>query len=177
MTSKFSKNERTRALKEFPQHIEALQTKWPRAFPKTFGDVRPLARGVVDTIADAFGWSGAYTRGILQRWKTRDAYCHAVLAHSKRIALDGQESGEDVDDTAREAARQTIERRKAKHQQATRTATRPEPASSAATEVKAMSATPMPITAVPVAPAPPETVITVDELRARVRASLARRSA
>ena len=43
-----------------------------------------------------------------------------------------------------------------------------------ATDVKTISATPMAIATVPVAPTPPETVITLDDLRARVRASLAR---
>jgi sRNA-binding protein len=177
MTSQLDKKDRTRGLKEYTGQIEALRAKWPKAFPEKFGDVRPLASGAVHIIADTFSWSQAYTRGVLQRWKTRDAYCYAVLGHSKRITLDGEESGEDVDDRARTDAKSTIDRRKQKREQATRTATRPMSAASAATDVKAISATPIPIAIVPAAPAPPETVFTVDELRARVRASLARRSA
>jgi sRNA-binding protein len=174
MTSKVHKNDLTRGLKEYSVQIEALRAKWPKAFPQQFGDVRPLASGTVRTIVETFGWSQRYTRGILHRWKARDAYCHAVLVHSKRITLDGLESSEEVDDNARAGARGTIERRKAKRlQEAARKAAKP---ALAPAVTSAPDAT-IPVAVVPATPAPTEIVIPVDELRARVRASLSRRSA
>jgi sRNA-binding protein len=182
MSSKVHKDDLTRGLKEYSVQIEALRAKWPKAFPQQFGDVRPLASGTVRTIVETFGWSQRYTRGILQRWKARDPYCHAVLVHSKRITLDGLESGEEVDDNARAGARGIIERRKAKRlQEAARKAAKPalapKPAAAAPAAVTAAPDATMPVAIVPATPAPTEIVIPVDELRARVQASLSRRSA
>jgi hypothetical protein len=46
----------------------------------------------------------------LERWKRRDAYCRAVLDYPTRIALDGSQTGETVDDFARAAACEDIAR-------------------------------------------------------------------
>jgi hypothetical protein len=174
MTSKLSTKDRTRGLKEFTEKITALRAKWPKAFPEKFSDVRPLASGVASIIADTFGWSLAYTRGLLQRWKSRDAYCEAVLAHPKRFTLDGLESGEEVDDNARTKATEVIERRKAKRQQEALAAAKPAPAPTLATPATAIVEA-APIATEPVVPAVGK--IVGDELRARVRASLMRRRA
>jgi sRNA-binding protein len=99
--SSIRKIERNRGLKESREQIKVLQDKWPAAFPIHASMVRPLANGAPKTIAEAFGWSVAYTRAVLMVWKSRAAYCTAVLAHPKRINLDGSTSDEEVDDKAR----------------------------------------------------------------------------
>jgi sRNA-binding protein len=99
--SSIRKLERNRGLKESREQIKVLQDKWPAGFPKQASLVRPLANGTAKTIAEAFGWSVAYTRAVLMVWKSCAAYCTAVLAHPKRINLDGSTSDEEVDDKAR----------------------------------------------------------------------------
>jgi sRNA-binding protein len=100
--------ERNRGLKESREQIKVLQDKWPAAFPKQARLVRPLANGVAKTIAEAFGWSVPYTRAVLMVWKNRAGYCTAVLAHSKRINLDGSTSDDGVDDKARMLAKERL---------------------------------------------------------------------
>jgi hypothetical protein len=98
--SSIKKIERNRGLKESREQIKVLQDKWPAGFPKQASLVRPLANGAPKTIAEAFGWSVAYTRAVLMVWKSRAAYCTAVLAHSRRIIS-----------TARRATRKSTTRR------------------------------------------------------------------
>src|SRR5580700_10475857 len=98
--SSIKKLERNRGLKESREQIKVLQDKWPAGFPKQASLVRPLANGAPKTIAEAFGWSVAYTRAVLMVWKSRAAYCTAVLAHSRRIIS-----------TARRATRKSTTRR------------------------------------------------------------------
>jgi hypothetical protein len=62
--SSIRKLERNRGLKESREQI--LQDKWPAGFPKQASLVRPLANGTAKTIAEAFGWSVAYTRAVLR---------------------------------------------------------------------------------------------------------------
>jgi|SRR5580704_1053002 sRNA-binding protein len=106
--SSIKKLERNRGLKESREQIKVLQDKWPAGFPKQASLVRPLANGAPKTIAEAFGWSVAYTRAVLMVWKSRAAYCTAVLAHSRRINLDGSPSDEEVDDKARLLAKERL---------------------------------------------------------------------
>jgi sRNA-binding protein len=106
--SSIGKLERNRGLKESREQIKVLQDKWPAAFPKQASLVRPLANGTAKTIAAAFGWSVAYTRAVLRVWKSRAAYCTAVLAHPKRINLDGSANDEEVDDKARALAKEQL---------------------------------------------------------------------
>jgi sRNA-binding protein len=58
--------------------------------------------------AEAFGWSAAYTRAVLRVWKSRAAYCTAVLAHPTRINLDGSAIDEEVDEKARALAKEQL---------------------------------------------------------------------
>ncbi len=111
------KDERLRGLHDAPEHFKLLQEKWPKAFPAKPHDVRPLASGIPKIVAETFGWSQPYARAVIERWKHRNAYCRAVLAHSKRVTLDGAESEEEVDDTARCNAKQIMEKRAAKRLQ------------------------------------------------------------
>jgi sRNA-binding protein len=106
--SSIRKIERNRGLKESREQIKVLQDKWPAGFPKQASLVRPLANGVPKTIAEAFGWSVAYTRAVLRVWKSRAAYCTAVLAHPKRINLDGSACDEEVDEKARALAKEQL---------------------------------------------------------------------
>ncbi len=73
---------------------------WPAGFPIVPSKVRPLARGASKTIAEALGWTIPYTRGVRLPWKSRTAYCNAVLRYRERINPDGLVSGEEVDDRA-----------------------------------------------------------------------------
>ena len=50
----------------------------------------------------------AYTRAVVRVWKSRAAHCAAVLAHTKRINLDGSASDEEVDDKARTLAKERL---------------------------------------------------------------------
>jgi len=43
-------------------------------------------------------------------WKLRDTYCRAVLQYAQRIDLDGTASGEEVDDEARQHAKEQLDR-------------------------------------------------------------------
>jgi sRNA-binding protein len=100
--------ERLRGLKESREGIAKLQTLWPAAFPQKSHLVRPLARGVVQSIAKEAGWSWGYARGVVSVWKARNAYCEAVLRHDRRYNLAGEDVDETVDNAAREQARQVM---------------------------------------------------------------------
>jgi hypothetical protein len=103
-------------------------------------------------IAAAMDWSLPYTLGVLKNWKMTPVYCQAILRYSQRIALDGM-LAEAVDAKAKDLAFQRLAKL------AERTAARQGEA------VKPKLRTPTP---------PAETP---EQLRARVRASLLRRSA
>jgi sRNA-binding protein len=146
--------ERDRGNKESRQQLAALREKWPLAFPVKDHDVRPLAIGAAGEIAAAMGWSLPYTLGVLFAWKMASPYCQAVLRHDQRIALDGSPA-ETVDADAKDLATKQLARIEA------RTAAKKAAAPAVVTPKSA--------------PAPPTE--TPEQLRARVRASLSRRSA
>ena len=106
--SSFKKSERKLGLKESREQIKMLQDKWPEGFPSQASMVRPLARGTAKTIAEAFGWSVPYVRAVLMVWKSRAAYCTAVLRYPKRVNLDGSTSDEDVDEQPRGLAKERL---------------------------------------------------------------------
>jgi sRNA-binding protein len=149
--------ERARGKKEARQQLPAIRERWPLAFPTTNQDVRPLSIGVAREIAAAMGWQLPYTLGVLGGWKMAPGYCEAVLRHDYRIALDGAQA-EMVDANAKELAAKRLAELAARKAGAAGaaiaapTAGKPKPAS-----------------------APPAE--TAEQLRARVRASLLRRSA
>jgi hypothetical protein len=45
---------------------------------------------------------------VLRVWKSRAGYCTAVLAHPKRINLDGSANDEEVDENARALAKEQL---------------------------------------------------------------------
>ena len=93
-------------LKESAQAIALLQEKWPRAFPKKYSAVRPLARSVMEAIVAGTGWNKDYIYGVLGAWKSRLVYCDAVLRDTIRIDVDGNATNEVVDDPSRAMAEQ-----------------------------------------------------------------------
>jgi sRNA-binding protein len=96
-------------LKESGAGIEVLRSFWPRAFPQKGHLVRPLSSGLVGQIAERTGWSHRYTRGVLQGWKQRRAYCEAVLQYDHRWSLDGEEIADAaVEEGSREQARRQL---------------------------------------------------------------------
>jgi ProQ/FINO family len=97
------KIERDRGRKEAGQQLEVLRERWPLAFPVQAQDVRPLAMGVANQIAETMGWSLSYSVGVLTYWKMSAVYCRAVLAHDQRITLDGMPV-EAVDEGAKDLA-------------------------------------------------------------------------
>ncbi len=103
-----SKVDQLRGLKESRAQIEVLKAKWPSVFndPK---NVRPLAGSVLPQVATALGWSNGYTRGVFKVWKSRNAYCRAVLCYSVRVNLDGSPSAETVNDRDRELAKARLD--------------------------------------------------------------------
>ena len=103
---KARKAQSLQGLKESTQAIALLQQKWPRAFPKKYGAVKPLARSVKESIIAGTGWHKGYTAGVLAAWKSRLAYCDAVLRNSIRIDIDGKATDEIVDDVSRAMAEQ-----------------------------------------------------------------------
>jgi len=155
--------ERARGTKDASQQLSVLQEKWPLAFPVNAQDVRPLATSVAHEVAAAMGWSHAYTVGVLGSWKLASIYCEAVLRHDQRIALDGAPA-EPVEPEAKDMAAKrlaTLVARKAAKAAAKKTAK-----AVPADVVKQAPAAPL-----------PELPATAEQLRARVRASLFRRSA
>jgi sRNA-binding protein len=153
MASKY-RIERDRGLREAPQQLAALRVKWPIAFPVNDQDVRPVTMGAAREIAAAMGWPFPYTLGVLASWKMAPAYCQAVLSYNQRIGLDGAPA-EAVDAKAKNLAAKRLEEL-AVHKNAAKAASpalaKPEPT--------------------PTLPAE-----TPEQLRARVRASLLRRTA
>jgi sRNA-binding protein len=67
---------------------------------------KPLARSVREAIVAGTGWNKYYTYGVLAAWKSRIAYCDAVLRDGIRIDIDGNATDEVVDDTSRTMAEQ-----------------------------------------------------------------------
>jgi hypothetical protein len=156
MAAKFQ-IERNRGTKELPQQLALLRERWPLAFPAEHQDVRPLALRAAREIAATMGWPLPYTLGLLGRWKMAPVYCEAVLRYDQRIALDGAPA-EAVDTKAKDlAAKRLAELADLAVRKATKAA-----APAAVVEQNAA----------PAAPAE-----TPEQLRARVRASLLRRTA
>jgi sRNA-binding protein len=149
--------ERARGTKESPQQLALLKARWPLAFPLEQQDVRPLATGAAREIAAVLDWSLPYTLGVLKSWKMAPVYCRAVLCYDLRIALDGAPA-EAVDTKAKDLAAKRLAvltaRKAAKHE----------------AKISVTNA----VTAKPASTPPVETL---EQLRARVRASLLRRSA
>jgi sRNA-binding protein len=152
--------ERERGIKEAPQQLAVLRQKWPLAFPVKQRDVRPLAIGTTREIAAAMGWSHPYTLGVLHRWKMESVYCQAVLRHDQRITLDGAPA-EAVDTEAKDLAAKRLALLAARKAVKAAKAT-------ASTVVKPKPAPTLPTAKLPETP---------EQLRARVRAGLLRRSA
>jgi hypothetical protein len=180
----FKKAEHQRGMKAASEHIAALREKWPAAFPEDGRKVRPLATAHLQ-IAQAMGWTPSFAHGVVAVWKSRAAYCKAVLRDNERINLDGSPSGVMVDDTARALATQQlaeIAARKAAKQvkEVASFPPAPEP-----TSVPVLVPVAPPVAAIPVAappeplpsaPAPQVVVIeTAEQLRTHLRASLLKR--
>jgi sRNA-binding protein len=149
--------ERNRGTKDARKQLAVLREKWPLAFPAKHQDVRPLAVGAAREIAAAMGWSLPYTLGVLVGWKMAPAYCEAVLCYDQRFALDGSPA-ETIDAEAKDLATKQLARLAARE--------------TAKKSVKAA----VPAVVEP-KPDPLSPTVTPDQLRARVRASLSRRSA
>jgi sRNA-binding protein len=149
--------ERDRGLKEASQQLAALREKWPLAFPLIDQDVRPVTMGAAREIAATMGWPLPYTLGVLGSWKMAPAYCQAVLSYDQRIGLDGAPA-EAVDAKAKNLAAKRLEELSVR-----KTAKK-----AAKTQVHALAKP---------EPAPTLPAETPEQLRARVRASLLRRSA
>ena len=149
--------ERDRGTKESSQQLAVLRDKWPLAFPVEPQGVRPLAIGAAGEIAAAMSWPLPDILGVLASWKMAPVYCQATLSCDQRIALDGAPA-EAVDAAAKDLAAKQL----------AKLAARKAEKKAAKTSAPAMI---MP----PPAPAPPPE--TPEQLRARIRASLLRRSA
>jgi len=147
------KAERDRGKKESREQQALLKSKWPLAFPANKQDIRPLAIGVSDEIATTMGWSAPYTFGVIGGWKSTAAYCRAVLAHDRRIALDGSPA-EPVEPRARALAARQLANFTTREAKRTANAAQP----------------PKPVPQSKPAPSK-------EALRARVRAALLRRDA
>ena len=172
----FKKAEQLRGMKAASEHIPALREKWPAAFPEDGRKVRPLATAHI-AIAEAMGWTPSFAHGVVAGWKSRVAYCKAVLRHGERINLDGSPSGIMVDDTARALATQQLAGITARKAAKLAKETASLPPAPEPTPVPA----PVPV-APPVAtppepePAPQVAVIeTAEQLRTHLRASLLKR--
>ena len=105
--------DRLRAVKEARTQIETLKAKWPDIFSDL--KTKPVASSVLPQVAAALGWRPGYARGVFQVWKSRNAYCRAVLRNSIRVNLDGSPSGEVVDDEAREMAKAQLDKNAARN--------------------------------------------------------------
>jgi sRNA-binding protein len=149
--------ERERGTQESREQLAVLREKWPLALPVKHQDVRPLAIGAAREIAAAMGWPLPYTLGVLGSWKNAPVYCQAVLCHDQRIALDGAPA-EAVDAEAKDLAAKQLAKLAARK------------------AAKEIANTAAPATMKP-KPAPAQSTETPEQLRARVRASLLRRSA
>src|SRR6202162_1776409 len=149
--------ERDRGVNESGKQLAVLRAKWPLACRVKRQDVRPLAIGAVGEIGAAMGWSHPYTLGVLAGWKMAAIYCRAVLCYDQRIALDGSPA-EVVDAAAKDLAAKQLTKLAARK---------------AAKKVAKAAVKPAPAPAPPAETAPE----TPEQLRARVRAALLRRSA
>jgi hypothetical protein len=147
--------ERKQGAKESRKQVAALRTKWPAAFPSDPHLVRPLAVGSPVIIAQAMGWTVAYTLGVLTPWKRSPSYCRAVLSYA-RIQLDGTPTDEQPDAGAREQAKKLLANFAARK------------------AARAAPATPQPPAELPQRAAAP---VTPEQLRMHVRASLMKRRA
>jgi hypothetical protein len=125
-----------------------------RSSIKTFARWRS---GAAREIAATMGWPLRYTLGLLGSWKMAPVYCQAVLCYDQRIALDGAPAGA-VDAEAKDLAAKRLA----------------ELAARKAAKKAAKTAAPAVVKPKTAATAPAETS---ERLRARVRASLLRRSA
>jgi len=154
--------EHNRGKKDSRQQLAALRERWPLAFPINVQDARPLAKNVAREIAEAMDWSHGYALGVLSSWKLAAVYCQAVLRHEHRVALDGT-LAEPVEPEAKALAAKRLDTLAARK----------------ATKEAKQTAKIVPADLVKEAPAPPPLTRspTPEELRARVRASLLRRSA
>jgi hypothetical protein len=61
--------ERKRGAVESRERVNSLRERWPLAFPIARADVRPLAIGSHEVIADAMGWGVAFTLGVVQLYQ------------------------------------------------------------------------------------------------------------
>jgi sRNA-binding protein len=163
--------EHTRGHRTSKDHVPALRERWPAAFPADDRKVRPLAN-VVTPVAEAMGWTGSFTHGILKGWKLRAAYCRAVLQHKERVNLDGTPSGETVDDEARQLATARLAAIKARNE-------RRDAAAAAKRVTPAAESKPQPPPSEPEPPPAPVAVVleTPEQIRAHLRASLLKRRA
>jgi hypothetical protein len=57
--------ERQRGIQEAGQQLEVLRERWPLAFPVHAQDVRPLAMGVANQIAETMDWSISYSVAVV----------------------------------------------------------------------------------------------------------------
>ena len=153
--------ERDRGIKEYRQQLAQLREKWPLAFPVNDKDIRPLTVDATREIAAAKGCSLPYTLGVLSRWKMAPVYCQSILCYDQRIALEGTPA-DVVEAKAKDLATKHLARF------AAGTAAKKPGKTAAPAGVK-----PKPASAPPFE-TPPETP---EQLRARVRAALLRRSA
>ena len=150
--------DRSSGKKASRQQLLALREKWPRAFPDSDRDIRPLAVNASSEIAAAMGWSLPYTLGVLDKWKMSPVYCEAVLHCDRRINLDGT-AAEPIDQQAKDLATKRLA------QLAARKAAK----KTMSSETAAVKPTRGPTPARGRTPEAPE------QLRSRVRASLLRR--
>ena len=69
-----------------------------------YAEVRPLALSAAKEIAPAMGWNYSYAHGVLSVWKSRDAYCDAVLRGGARYDLNGNATSQRVNDYSKDQA-------------------------------------------------------------------------
>jgi len=126
------KRERLRGLKGSAASVETLRALWPLAFPKKAPLVRPLSGDAVGQIVEQTGWSRAYARGVLEGWKSRYAYCEAVLRYDRRWNLNGEEVADSVvSEVARDMARRRLAAMEARRLKAEQEKAAARPAASA----------------------------------------------
>jgi sRNA-binding protein len=100
---------RREGMNEGAKAIALLQEKWPRAFPKKFSDIKPLASSVKAAVIAEMGWDKDYAHGVLMTWKLRLSYCDAVLRSDTRIDIDGNATAEIVDEKSKAEAKEQRE--------------------------------------------------------------------
>jgi sRNA-binding protein len=178
--TRIKKAEQLRGLRAALEHIPALREKWPAAFPEDGRKVRPLMTAHMQ-IAEAMGWTPGFAHGVVAAWKSRVAYCKAVLRHDERIKLDGSPSGVKVDDTARALATQRLAQIAARNaaKQAEEAAasllSALEPAAVQVPDAPVVIGPPVTALPEPEAEAAPQVIKTAEQLRAHLRGSLLKR--